>query len=134
MSTSSTRTSAAPAREPGTRSARLEVVPGPGRFLRVGVVVLLAFAVAVLFGLVAFNALIVRTQSTIDDLDVRLAEVREVNQRLLFEIAELESPERIRSVALDQLGMIEPEVVTYLEPIPRELLDSPPADRAGGAG
>jgi cell division protein FtsL len=104
----------------------LKVARGRGLMLRRGMLGLSVVAVAVLFGLVAVNALIVRTQSTVDDLEGRLAEVRETNQKLQYEIAQLESPERIRTVALEQLGMIEPENVTYLDPISRNLLDRAP--------
>ncbi len=113
----------APKRQPRSQAhAELNVVPRGGRLLGVGMVAVTVFAVFVLFGLVAFNALIVDNQSYIDDLDARLDEITQTNHRLRFDIAELESPERIREVAVTQLGMIEPESIEYLEPISRSQL------------
>ncbi len=99
-------------------AAPLAPVGPPRHPLRLTTVAAVGLALVVLFGLVGFQALIVRHQSTLDDLDGRIAAATTTNQRLRLDVAELEAPERIRAVALLQLGMIEPEVVTYLEPIP----------------
>ena len=104
--------------------AELNVVPNGGRLLGVGMVAVTVFAVFVLFGLVAFNALIVDNQSHIDDLDARLDEITQTNHKLRFDIARLESPERIRDVAVNQLGMIEPDSIEYLQPISRSQLNA----------
>lgn len=106
----------------------LDIVPRRGRVLGAGMVALCLLGVVVLFGLVGFNALIVDNQARIDVLDNRLDELTAVNHRLQFTIAERESPERIRALALTELGMIEPASVTYLEPISRGQLNVPDTD------
>lgn len=105
----------------------LEVVPIRRRLFRLGMAATCVLAVVVLFGLVGFNALIVDSQARIDSLDARLAELTDENHKLQFTIAQLESPEHIRTVALEQLGMIEPYQITYLEPISRTQLHTVPA-------
>lgn len=90
---------------------------GRSRLLRIGTVMLSLFALLLLFGLVAFNALLVRHQGRIDELDRELEAAARANQQLRFDVAELEAPERIREHALSVLGMTEPEVVVYLEPL-----------------
>ena len=74
-------------------------------------------ATLLLFGLVGFQALIVGTQSTLDDLDARIASAERENQRLRLDVAQREAPDRIRDYAITYLGMIEPETVLYLEPL-----------------
>lgn len=95
----------------------LDVVGRSRRWLRWSTVIISLIAVVLLFGLVAFNALIVRNQGRLDELNDQITSATAANQRLQFEIAELESPERVRATALTALGMIEPETVTYLDPI-----------------
>ncbi len=121
----------APERTPESVAAGPALTPvgAPRHPLRLTTVVMAALALVVLFGLVGFQALIVRNQSTLDGLDAEVVEATRANQRLRFQVAELEAPERIRQVALHQLGMIEPEVVTYLRPIPAAELG--PAPRVG---
>lgn len=110
------RSEAAPARPP------LGVVPRSQRWLRRTTALLSLLALMLLFGLVVLNALIVRNQGALDDLDREISEAQRTNQLLRFEIAELEAPERIRALAMGSLGMVEPEVVIYLEPISRAQL------------
>lgn len=118
---------AAPQRRSGevTRRSRtpVEAAPRPRRTLRITTVALSLLAMLLLFGLVGFQALIVSNQSVIDDLDVRLDEVNRTNQRLRLEVAELEAPDRITSIALATLGMVWPERVQMLEPISAAELD-----------
>ncbi|MEM7285903.1 MAG: hypothetical protein AAF480_06090, partial [Actinomycetota bacterium] len=47
-------------------------------------------ATLLLFGLVGFQALIVGTQSTLDDLEAQIASEERENQRLRLEVAELD--------------------------------------------
>jgi len=117
-------------RTPGAEAAPRPVVatrrpgrPSPAaRIVRISTVVIVFFAVVVLFGLVAFHALIVRNQTRIDALDARIAESIRARQELHLAVAQLEAPDRIRAEAIGRLGMIEPAVVTYLEPLPAEVI------------
>lgn len=109
---------------------RLKPAGKPRRTLRVTTVGLGVLATLLLFGLVGFQAVIVSSQGDIDDLDSQLDSAVRTNQRLRLDVAELESPERIRGIALSNLGMIEPLVVEYLEPISAEELA--PTERSAG--
>jgi cell division protein FtsL len=96
---------------------KIAAVERERRGWRITTVVVSILALILLFGLVGFQALIVRNQSTLDDLDAQIDDASRVNQRLRLQVAELEAPERIRAKATINLGMIEPETVLYLEPI-----------------
>ncbi len=113
-----TATASAPKRSTPTTGRRdeFEVVKQRGRKLRIGIVVAAILATGILFGLVAFQAIIVTNQTTLDDLDARISQAERQNARLRLEVAELEAPDRIRAMAL-ALGMEKPESVAYLEPI-----------------
>ncbi|MGI9622150.1 MAG: hypothetical protein ACR2PK_04870 [Acidimicrobiales bacterium] len=104
------------------RAQPLTTVGAPRKTLRLTTISLCVLATLILFGLVAFQAVIVSSQSAIDDLDREIETASRMNQRLRLEVAKLESPERIRMIALSNLGMIEPSVVDYLEPISVEEL------------
>ena len=108
------------ATEAAPRRARpgVEVVEPPsGRRWGITTIVAALLATLLLFGLVGFQALIVGTQSTLDDLDARIASAERENQRLRLDVAQREAPDRIRDYAIAYLGMIEPETVLYLEPL-----------------
>ena len=114
----SARTQRAPASTPRRARPEVEIVEPPsGRRWGLTTIVAALVATLLLFGLVGFQALIVGTQSTLDDLDAQIGSAERENQRLRLEVAELERPERIRLVALTILGMVEPETVLYLEPL-----------------
>lgn len=106
--------------EPAPRRSRpgVEVVEPPsGRRWGLTTIIAALVATLLLFGLVGFQALIVGTQSTLDDLDSRIAAAERENQRLRLEVAQLEAPERIRAYARSYLGMVEPDTIVYLEPL-----------------
>jgi cell division protein FtsB len=112
------------ARRPGRPSLAARIV-------RISTVVVVFFAVLVLFGLVAFHALIVRNQTRIDTLDAEIAEATRARQELHLAVAQLEAPDRIRAEAIGRLGMIQPAEVIYLEPLPAEVVaDVVPDDEA----
>lgn len=96
---------------------KIAAVERDRRGWRITTVIVSILALTLLFGLVGFQALIVRNQSTLDDLDAQIDDASRVNQRLRLQVAELERPDRIRAIATNNLGMIEPETVLYLEPI-----------------
>ena len=113
-----TRTQHAPASAPRRARPPVEAVTDqPPTRWRVTTVIAVIVATTLLFGLVGFQTLIVGSQSTIDDLDAQIAAATRENQRLRLDVAELESPERIRLYAIAILGMVEPQTVEYLEPL-----------------
>lgn len=116
------------------RRPSLALVRGSRRTLRVTTVAISVLALLVLFGIVGFQALIVRNQGAIDSLDDRIEEATRANQRLRLAVAELESPERIREAAITALGMVEPDEVVYLEPIAAEQLLVPGQARPAADG
>jgi cell division protein FtsB len=100
------------------------------RIVRISTVVVVFFAVIVLFGLVAFHALIVRNQTRIDTLNAEIADAVRARQELHLAVAQLEAPDRIRAEAIGRLGMIEPAEVIYLEPLAAEVAAELVADQA----
>ena len=66
-------------------------------------------------GVVIFQALLVQTQTRIDDLEDQVVVEQERARELRLDLAELRSPERIVATARERLGMIEPAEVLYLE-------------------
>ncbi len=73
--------------------------------------------VIALFALALFHAMIVDRQTTLDDLNRELEEVQAINDRLRFNVARAEAPDRIVAEALYRLGMVEPERRVYLSPV-----------------
>jgi cell division protein FtsL len=73
--------------------------------------VLLAFGVAVSHVLVAQN------QDRLDKLNRRLDAEQTRYEKLRYQLAELESPERVVAAAHNRLGMVEPPQVKYVAPV-----------------
>jgi cell division protein FtsL len=79
----------------------------------------LLVAAAVLVGvallaLAASHAMMVSTQVHLDELEQQVADAQARHQALRLEVATLEAPERVVSVARERLGMAPPDAVTYL--------------------
>jgi cell division protein FtsL len=85
---------------------------------------------ATLFGLAAFQTVLIKNQARIDDLNRRIDAATAETDTLALQVADLESPGRIIAVARERLGMIDPGSVTYLRPggddDARALLPAPP--------
>lgn len=113
--------------QPAARPPRhLQPAPRPRRRLMSLVGWVTAITVVVfLFALALFHAVIVDRQTTLDDLNEQLEEVRVENDKLRLYVAKAEAPDRIRAEALYRLGMVEPDSRVYLSPV--ELVE-------GGAG
>jgi cell division protein FtsL len=145
---------AAPRRAPATtRPARpaLRVVK-PGelsprvRRRRAGAAAVVALLVVFggLFGLAVCQAVMAQNQMRLDRLGREVADAQARYQRLRFQVAQLESPERIVAAAQERLGMVPPATVRYLSPsgaVADEVLgdggDAPPEDapaEQGGSG
>lgn len=84
--------------------------------LRLLVVGVCLVVVGSLFGVVAFHALLVSGQTSLDRLNRAVAEEEARYQQLRLEVAGLESPGRIMAAAQERLGMVPPPEVTYLSP------------------
>ena len=117
---------AAPQRHPSPPPAKtaprprqhLRAAPRPSRKLMplVGWAAAITVVVA-LFALALFHAMIVDRQTTLDNLNKQIEDVRAVNDRLRFNVARAESPDRIVAEALYRLGMVEPDHRVYLSPV-----------------
>ena len=118
------RTAAVPIQTRPRRPVRrpeLRVVEGRGEGARrrlVPAVVAMAGGVffASLLGLAVFHVFLVQSQSTIDGIDLQIGEASTATEDLRLRLAELESPDRIRAVARDELGLVEPSDVVMLQP------------------
>lgn len=92
-------------------------------------VLLTALLFATLFAIAIAHTLLVQGQIRLDDLDTKLSVEQARYQRLRTEVAEMESPTRVVAAA-EELGMVAPEDLVYLQP---EALDASGADGAGTA-
>ncbi len=108
------------AAEPERRHLRLVERPrrGPVYLRRLGLALLVASLTLLGLGLVALHALSAQDQFTLNQLQDQAASAQAAYQRLRLEVAQLEAPARIVSVAEGKLKMVQPGSVTYL-PAPR---------------
>ena len=107
-----------PAETEASPRQHLQVAPRPKRKL----MPLMGWAAAItvvfgLFALALFHAMIVDRQTTLDNLNQELEDVRATNDRLRLNVARAEAPDRIVAVALYRLGMVEPDRLIYLSPV-----------------
>lgn len=84
---------------------------------RVGTIAGVLLFVA-LFALAAFQTVLIKSQSRLDELNDHLDAERERQEQLELELADLRSPERITAAAQDRLGMLAPYEVTFIQPSP----------------
>lgn len=68
------------------------------------------------FGVVASQVSVAQNQDRLDKLNHKLTEEQARYDRLRYQVAELESPERVAAAAQAKLGMVEPAKVTYVAP------------------
>jgi cell division protein FtsB len=99
------------------RRPRLRIAVRPSRRRVAGI----AFASATvtllaLFAAAVFQTVLVQGQQRLDRLDRRVSQAQDRFDRLRADVAELESPERIVTVAHHRLGMVQPDTITYLAP------------------
>ena len=88
---------------------------GLGLSPRAGVILTVVAFVA-LFAVAACHALLIERQASIDELDARVASEQARYEELSREVSELEAPERIRTEAIDRLGMVRASEVVWLTP------------------
>ena len=93
-----------------------------------------------LFGVVICHAMLVTGQGRLDRLEQQVTEEQVRYQAMRLEVAELEAPGRIVAEAQGRLGMVSPEHITYLAPVPPAggaaaavPGGEPPATRAGAS-
>lgn len=97
-------------------NTRLEQATRRRRARRLGITAAV-LAVTSLMALAATHAMLVSNQVRLDALEAQAAQAQGRHQALRLEVATLESPARVVSVATERLGMVPPEVVTYLPPV-----------------
>ena len=73
--------------------------------------------VALAFGVALSQVIVAQNQDQLDTLNRRLDDAQAKYDRLRFQVAELESPERVVAAAQDRLGMVEPAKVNYVAPV-----------------
>lgn len=111
---------------------KLSVVTSSKSWLRsVGIILVLLISIG-FFSRMLLSAMIVQRQSKIDNFSESIADLDSENRSLMFDIAQLESTKRIMRIALAEtgeefetvngLGMIIPEITTYLDPLSCESL------------
>ena len=88
---------------------------GPGRILRIGLVVVLALFVG-LFVIGVLQAVVTEAQGRIDQLNGQITEATAGDRELRLRRAELLSPAVLREQARDRLGMVTPTTIVYLVP------------------
>ncbi len=67
------------------------------------------------FGVVVFQALLVQGQARLDHVNAQIAAQQEQSKQLHLQVAQLESPERIVTYARNNLHMVDPGDVVYLQ-------------------
>jgi cell division protein FtsL len=97
-------------------NSRLEKAVRRRRARRLGIVAAV-LAVASLMALAGTHAMLVSNQVRLDALERQAAEAQAHHQALRLEVATLEAPARVVSVATERLGMVPPEIITYLPPV-----------------
>lgn len=117
---------AAPLQRPDPQTVppqrHLRLVPRQSRFRvnrrRVVVGTVIAGASAMCFALVTLHVLIAENQFTLDRMQQQAASQQSTYEKLQLQVAQLEAPARIVSLAEGRLGLVQPASVTYLPAVP----------------
>lgn len=104
----------------------LRVVPDPEtirrRHLARVAAAILGFAVAAgLMAIVSLHVMLAQGQVHVDHLEKQVSAQEQRQQQLRLEVAALEAPQRVVTVAGDRLGMVPVDQVRYLTPPPPPL-------------
>lgn len=83
---------------------------------RIGLIAGVVGVVVVLFAIAAAQTLIISEQAHIDRVNNRIAEAETRAEQLRVELAQLQSPQNITTVATTKLGMIPAPTPVYLQP------------------
>lgn len=145
------RPKSSPAERPAARPNRLETpetdsaspkphlraVPKPPRRFRklfmTGMILGLLGLVAIPFGIVFLHANLLAGQRDLDHMRQDLNAQLELRQQLLFERSLAVSPQRIITIARDQLGMVPAENIVYLQSVGPPNTDLPTASAASSS-
>lgn len=90
---------------------------GANRARRLLITMCTFITVVLAFGVVASQVVLTQNQDRLDKLNRRVEAAEQRYDRLRFQVAELESPERIVAAAHNRLGMVDPVNVTYVAPV-----------------
>ena len=102
-------------RTAGTSStSRLQLVTTNPRSSRFALLLLVLAAVGV-FGVVSVGAKTAEAAMQVRSLESDVDQLKRDYELLTAEVAELESPDRIRRVAVDELGMVEADDPKFVE-------------------
>lgn len=77
---------------------------------------MIGVVIAVLFGVVAFHVMLSQGQFQLNALEKKADEQQTQYERLRAEVAQLESPQRITSEAINRLGLVPADKVTPVTP------------------
>jgi cell division protein FtsL len=104
----------------------LRVAPQVGvrRSHRLLITLCTLLTVGLAFAVVASQVLVAQNQDRLDKLNHRVDAAQARYERLRYQVAELESPERIVAAARDRLGMVQPAHVTYVAPVTATAADA----------
>ena len=80
--------------------------------------------VALAFGVAISQVIVAQNQDRLDKLNHRVSAAQQRYEKLRYQVAQLESPERIVAAAHNRLGMVEPDHVTYVPPVVNEPVES----------
>ena len=112
---------AARPRNPASSKPNLRLVPRSGpRFRKLYFASFLVGLVALVvtpFAIVFLHVSLLTGQRQLDDLRLDLNQQLELRQQLLYDRSQAISPERIRDIAIDELGMVPAESITYLQAV-----------------
>ncbi len=84
---------------------------------RLLITVCTTLTVVLAFGVAVSHVLVAQNQARLDDLNRRLDAEQTRYEKLRFQLAELESPERVVAAAHTRLGMVEPTQVKFVPPV-----------------
>ena len=94
-------------------SPRLRLVTADPRSSRSALVLLVIAAIGV-FGVVSVSAKTAEAAMEVRALEGEVEQLKRDYELLTAEVAELESPDRIRAVAVNGLGMVEPDDPSFV--------------------
>ncbi|HUR77225.1 MAG TPA: hypothetical protein VMZ22_04695 [Acidimicrobiales bacterium] len=77
----------------------------------------MTLTVALAFGVAVSQVIVAQNQDRLDKLNRRLDAEQTRYERLRYQLAELESPDRVVAAAHERLGMVEPTKINYVAPV-----------------
>lgn len=80
--------------------------------------------VALAFGVAISQVIVAQNQDRLDKLNHRVNAAQQRYEKLRYQVAQLESPERIVAAAQARLHMVEPDHVNYVPPVVNEPVES----------